>query len=62
MKGSIKWILWIALVLLIVLAIDFNSYWLKVGEERNRQNITTNLILGGMFVMVAVATIVRKRQ
>ena len=61
MKDFGKWIYRILVVLLVVMAIDFNSNWLKYPTPKSSRFIITDLIIGGLLILLLIVPKIKRR-
>jgi hypothetical protein len=61
MKDLSKWIYRIFIVLLIVMAIDLNSDWLRSPKPNSTRYIVMDLIIGGGLVLLFLFSKIKKR-
>jgi hypothetical protein len=61
MKDFGKWIYRILIVLLVVMAIDFNSNWLKSPAPQSSRFIIADLIIGGLLILLLIVPKIKRR-
>ena len=61
MKGFGKWTYRILLVLLVVMAIDFNSNWLKSSVPKNSHLFIVDLIVAGLLAALLIFPNIKRR-
>jgi hypothetical protein len=55
MKDFVKWLYRIALVLLVIMLIDFNSFWLRSRTGNSQHMIILNIILAGLIIVLLIS-------
>jgi hypothetical protein len=61
MKDLSKWIYRICIVLLIVMAIDLNSDWLRSPTPKGTRFIVIDLIIGGLLALLFIFPKIKRR-
>lgn len=61
MKDLSKWIYRILVVLLVVIAIDFNSDWLRSSAPNNTRYMVIDVIIGGVLALLFLFSKIKKR-
>jgi hypothetical protein len=61
MKDFGKWIYRILIVLLVVMAIDFNSNWLNAPAPKSSRFIVTDCIIGGLLALLLIFPKIKRR-
>jgi hypothetical protein len=61
MKGFGTWTFRIITMLLVVFLIDFNCDNMRPSPEKSHHIIVTNLVLGGLLILLLISQLNKKR-